>query len=194
MTTFNKLYTMDVTPFVKIKGKLKYLSWANAWRIFKETHNEATYRILWKEFEKLPDGTVIVKTEVTIMDMELEDEVTYEMFLPCMDHRNKAVANPDAFLQNKTIMRCLTKNLAMFGLGLSLYAGEDLPSEFDVEEATKSPTEKRFEKMLKAFEALGETKNAVLSFVGKKQESELTAADYKALADLYSEMKTQGAK
>lgn len=194
MTTFNKLYTMDVKSFTKNKGKLTYLSWAHAWRLFKETHNEARYDILWKEFETYPDGTVIVKTQVTIMDMELEDEIAYEMFLPCMDHRNKAVANPDAFLVNKTVMRCLTKNLAMFGLGLSLYAGEDLPSEFDVEQATKSPTEKRFDKMVKAFEVIGESKEKLLSFVGKKSEADLTSADYESLQSLYSEMKAQGVK
>ena len=62
--------------------------------------------------------------------VEVEDLV-YEMWLPVMDYRNKSIPVGQAtmFDINKTIMRCLTKNLAMFGLGLYIYAGEDLPEE-----------------------------------------------------------------
>ena len=64
----------------------------------------------------------MVQTEVTAGDK------TYEMWLPVMDIRNNTVLQPKMTEINKAIMRCLTKNLAMFGLGLYIYAGEDLPS------------------------------------------------------------------
>ncbi|MGB3465494.1 MAG: DUF1071 domain-containing protein, partial [Cyclobacteriaceae bacterium] len=53
----------------------------------------------------------------------------HEMWLPVLDFRNKAMTNPTMFDVNKSVMRCLTKNLAMFGLGLYIYAGEDLPEQ-----------------------------------------------------------------
>jgi len=56
-----------------------------------------------------------------------ENSLKRDMWLPVMDHKNKAVINPDACQINKTKMRCLTKCLAMFGLGHYIYAGEDLP-------------------------------------------------------------------
>ena len=63
----------------------------------------------------------MVQTQVTAGNQ------TYEMWLPVMDMRNNAVLQPKMTDVNKAIMRCLTKNLAMFGLGLYIYAGEDLP-------------------------------------------------------------------
>lgn len=69
----------------------------------------------------LPTMGYIVRTEVTV------GEETHEMWLPIMDNRNRAVMEPNAMDINKAVMRCLTKNLAMFGLGLYIYAGEDLP-------------------------------------------------------------------
>jgi len=56
------------------------------------------------------------------------DELAHEMWLPVMDHRNNAVANPNAFQINTAKMRCLTKGLSMHGLGAYIYAGEDLPA------------------------------------------------------------------
>ena len=63
----------------------------------------------------------MVQTQVTA------GEQTYEMWLPVMDMRNNTILQPRMTEINKAIMRCLTKNLAMFGLGLYIYAGEDLP-------------------------------------------------------------------
>lgn len=74
----------------------------------------------------------MVYTTVTINDGEL-GELTREMWLPVMDFKNKSMPNPTTFDINKAVMRCLTKNLSMFGLGLYIYAGEDLP-EPDQEE------------------------------------------------------------
>lgn len=143
---FLNLNAVNVNQYVEKKKtgstELSYLSWAWAWKAIKERYPDATYRIL--KFENnLPyvfdeNTGYMVFTEVTI------DGVTHEMWLPVMDNSNKAmksesytydtrnrkgitVEKASMFDVNKTIMRCLVKNLAMFGLGLYLYAGEDLP-------------------------------------------------------------------
>ena len=124
MGKFEEVYAINVNDKTEKKGNLTYLSWAFAWAEFKKVYPEATYKV--NEF----DGTFcsgnekmgyMVQTQVTAGDR------TYEMWLPVMDMRNNAVLQPKMTEINKTIMRCLTKNLAMFGLGLYIYAGEDLP-------------------------------------------------------------------
>jgi hypothetical protein len=77
-------------------------------------------------------GTAVVKTRVTIKGK------TRVCMLPVMDHRNKAIKDPDAFAINTAIMRCMTKAISMHGLGLYIYAGEDLP-EGDTETPAPSP-------------------------------------------------------
>ena len=149
---FNTLCSVDVSKHVEVKdtGKiqLKYLSWAWAWAEVKSRCPNATYEII--KFDGLPyvydDKTgFMVYTTVTI------DGITHEMWLPVMDSNNRAMkahayevktkyntftVNPATMMDiNKTIMRCLTKNLAMFGLGLSLYAGCDLIDFDDYEPA-----------------------------------------------------------
>lgn len=69
------------------------------------------------------NGTGMVWVTVTL------GERSRTCFLPVMDHRNKPIQNPDAFQVNTAVMRCMTKCLAMFGLGLYIYAGEDLPDD-----------------------------------------------------------------
>lgn len=124
MGKFEEVYAINVNDKTEKKGNLTYLSWAFAWAEFKKVYPEATYKV--NEF----DGTFcsgnekmgyMVQTQVTAGDR------TYEMWLPVMDMRNNAILQPKMTEINKTIMRCLTKNLAMFGLGLYIYAGEDLP-------------------------------------------------------------------
>lgn len=124
MGKFEEVYAINVNDKTEKKGNLTYLSWAFAWAEFKKVYPDATYKI--NEF----DGTFcsgnekmgyMVQTQVTAGDR------TYEMWLPVMDSRNNAILQPKMTEINKTIMRCLTKNLAMFGLGLYIYAGEDLP-------------------------------------------------------------------
>lgn len=160
---FETLFHLDVNSRVEKKKtgntQLSYLSWAWAWAEVKKRYPEAAYKIL--KFENnLPyvydaNTGYMVFTEVTIGD------VTHEMWLPVMDGANNAMkAEPyeyqvikwtngkrDGFTTksvdpatmfdiNKTIMRCLVKNLAMFGLGLYIYSGEDLPESEPPKPAT----------------------------------------------------------
>lgn len=124
MGKFEEVYAINVNDKTEKKGNLTYLSWAFAWAEFKKIYPDAAYKV--NEF----DGTFcsgnekmgyMVQTQVTA------DERTYEMWLPVMDMRNNTLLQPKMTEINKAIMRCLTKNLAMFGLGLYIYAGEDLP-------------------------------------------------------------------
>ena len=121
---FQELYKIDVSDKTEKKGNLTYLSWTWAWAEFKKVYPDAKYEL--KMFDGVPyvhdtDTGYMVFTSVTAGGM------TYDMWLPVMDARNKALKTADMFDINKAIMRCLTKNLAMFGLGLYIYAGEDLP-------------------------------------------------------------------
>lgn len=134
MCKFEEIYSLNVNDKVEKKGQLSYLSWAWAWAEFKKKYPKATYSV--DRF----DGTYctgneklgwMVRTEV------FADDLAYEMWLPIMDMRNNAILSPKMTDVNKTIMRCLTKNLAMFGLGLYIYAGEDLPEDVDGEEQPK---------------------------------------------------------
>lgn len=134
------LSRIDCNAKVEKKGNLTYLSWAWAWGIVKENYPDARYEV--KEYSGRPylyDEVLgyMVTTEVTI-----EGE-TLPMSLPVMDGNHKAMKSyqyqyqtrsgvrtveaASMFDINTAIMRCLTKNLALFGLGHYIYAGEDLP-------------------------------------------------------------------
>lgn len=145
---FNQLASLNVNEKTESKNGLTYLSWSNAWLEFKKVYPTATYNVVKNPQTGLPyfvDPTVgiMVFTEVEA------DGLKYSMWLPVMDGANKAmkiesytyqVWNKTAkqyenrkveaatmFDINKAIMRCLTKTLAMFGLGIYLYNGEDMP-------------------------------------------------------------------
>lgn len=131
---FKTLNAINVNENTEKKGNLTYLSWAWAWTKVKEVYPDANYKIktygeLNKPYLYDEDLGYMVFTQVTIED------TTHEMWLPVMDFKNKAMMKGQAtmFDINKTIMRCLTKNLGMFGLGLYIYAGEDLPAEVETD-------------------------------------------------------------
>jgi hypothetical protein len=111
-----KLSRKDVSAGVEMKGGLSYLSWAYAFNALFEEYPNSTY--YFTEPVTFPDGTMMVKTGVTVGD------ITHEMQLPVMDHRNKAVPNPDARLISDNTMRCLVKTIAMHGIGMGLYLGD----------------------------------------------------------------------
>lgn len=125
---FKTLAALNVNEKTEKKGQFTYLSWAWAWDIFVQHYPEATYEIAKNELN-LPyfnsDAGGMVYTKVTA------GGITHEMWLPIMDFKNQAKKQFDMMDVNKTVMRCLVKNLAMFGLGLYIYAGEDLPEEAD---------------------------------------------------------------
>lgn len=145
---FDALNALDLSDKVEQRNGLTYLSWSAAWNEFKSAYPTATYEIERNPATGLPyfsDPTIgiMVFTSVTV------DGITHSMWLPVMDTKNKAmkeqpysytvydsykrqevtktVEAATMFDVNKTIMRCLVKNLAMFGLGLYIFSKEDLP-------------------------------------------------------------------
>ena len=126
---WDKLSKIDCSDKVEKKMKLSYLSWAWAWGILQEHYPQAQYLFYQGEddvpYVKYPDGTGEVRCRVSI------DNLTREMTLCVMDFKNNAVKNPNSSQVNNSKMRCLTKCLAMFGLGHYIYAGEDLPEDVD---------------------------------------------------------------
>lgn len=120
----SELLKINVNDHTERKNNLTYLSWAWAWAEVLKIDAQATWEAM--EFNGLPctflpDSSAMVKVLVTIKGH------TKSCWLPVMDHRNKAIKNPDAFAINTAIVRCLTKCISMHGLGLYIYAGEDLP-------------------------------------------------------------------
>lgn len=120
----SELLKINVNDHVEKKGNLSYLSWAWAWAEVLKIDPAArwvAHEYADRPAMYLPDGSAMVKVSVEIKG-DLKTCV-----LPVMDNRNRAIQNPDAFAVNTAIMRCLAKCIAMFGLGLYIYAGEDLP-------------------------------------------------------------------
>jgi hypothetical protein len=141
------LLKLNVQDHVEKKNGLTYLSWAWAWAEALKADPTATFHV--DTFQRadattIPymdiNGTAMVWVRTTLFSKEMT------CMLPVMDHRNKPIQNPDAFQVNTAIMRCLTKCLAMHGLGLYIYAGEDLPEDDGVVPAPKPKAEKPAEK------------------------------------------------
>ena len=133
---FNDLYAVNVNGHTEKKNNLTYLSWAWAWGEIKKRHPDATYTVYENAdgWNYHTDGrTCWVKTGVTVNGIE------HIEYLPVMDYKNKSipVENVTSYDVNKSIQRSLTKACARHGLGLYIYAGEDLPEED--ENATKKP-------------------------------------------------------
>ena len=156
---FNALSNLDLSDKCEKRESLTYVSWSNAWSEFKSAYPSATYQILKNEnglpYFSDPNLGIMVFTEVTV------DDVTHQMWLPVMDSKNKAmklepytysvwnnfkkafeektVQAASMFDINKTLMRCLVKNLAMFGLGLYIFQGDDLPEKSADDTNSSSP-------------------------------------------------------
>ena len=128
MSYFNILNSINVSEFIERKNGLSYLSWANAWRELKKAFPDAYYTIYENQdgWNYHTDGrTCWVKTGVTVNGLE------HIEYLPVMDLRNRSIPleNVTSTDVNKAIQRSLTKAAARHGLGLYIYAGEDLPEE-----------------------------------------------------------------
>lgn len=138
---FQTLNSIDVNGKIEQKNGLNYLSWAWAWGELKKLHPDATYKVYENEqgWCYFTDGrTAWVKTGVTV------NEIEHIEYLPIMDFRNKSIPldNITSFDVNKTIQRSLTKAVARHGLGLYIYAGEDLPEGEEKEKPKATPIKK----------------------------------------------------
>ena len=142
--SIEQLLKTNVNDHTEKKTNLTYLSWAWAWAEALKADPAATFTV--QTFDEC--GANGAKRTVPYMGINGSAMVwvTVTMFgkpmtcqLPVMDHRNKAITDPDAFQVNTAIMRCMTKALGLHGLGLYIYAGEDLPEEGDVPKKGPAP-------------------------------------------------------
>ena len=117
-----KLAMVDVSGHIEKKQNLSYLSWPFAVDQLMRHDPQANWEFHQPE---MYGETMMISCTVTAFGKPIK------MHLPVMDHRNQAVKNPDAFVVNKNMMRCLVKAIACHGLGISIYAGEDLPLDED---------------------------------------------------------------
>ena len=133
MITFNELKKINVNEHTEKKGSLTYLSWS--WAVDQLLSNDSQATWEYKEPRQFGD-TLMVFCSVTAFGKTMTAQ------LPVLDYKNKAVSNPDAMAVNTAMQRCLAKAIALHGIGLYIYAGEDLPqseptTQDELEEAIK---------------------------------------------------------
>lgn len=183
---FEILNAINVSGKTEKKGNLTYLSWAWAWGELKKIHPDATYTIYENSegWNYHTDGkTAWVKTGVTVNGIENIE------YLPIMDFRNNSipvdkVTSTDV---NKTIQRSLTKAVARHGLGLYIYAGEDLPEEERQDFNKEIISAKEANALKKMLEKKGIEAN---NYKGKKIET-LTAVEYTEALETLKKMDEQ---
>jgi len=124
---FTELAKINVSEHVEKKGRFSYLSWTFAVNELRKKHPDATWEV--KRFDNKPfmqtELGYFVEVGVTVNGIELSQ------IHPVLNNRNQPIENPSTFDINTSIQRCLVKAIALHGLGLYIYAGEDLPTEFD---------------------------------------------------------------
>lgn len=126
---YTKMASIDVSAKIEKKNNLNYLSWA--WAVDQLLRQDPNANWEYPE-PKMWGDTVMVFCSVTC------NGITRTAQLPVMDYKNKAVPNPDAFAVNTAMQRCLAKAIALHGLGLYIYAGEDMPeTDLDVDSLIK---------------------------------------------------------
>lgn len=136
-SSFLVLSRIDCSAHIEQKNGLSYLSWAWAWAELKKLYPRSYYTIYEDAngmFYHTDGKTCWVKTGVTLYDHNTGTVLEHIEFLPVMDNRNKSIPkeNVTSFDVNKAIQRSLTKAVARHGLGLYIYAGEDLPEVADI--------------------------------------------------------------
>ena len=163
---FKDLNSINVSEKIEKKGNLSYLSWAFAWEELKKAHPAATSKVYETE-QGIPywnDGkTAWVKASVII------DDIEHIEYLPIMDFKNKSVPldNVTSTDVNKAIQRCITKAIARHGLGLYIYAGEDLPE--DEKEQDKKERENAIKKQQDILDYVIAKMNELVEFHGSRE-------------------------
>ncbi len=193
MKYFEELYKLNVNDYVEEKNGLTYLSWSYAIAEVLKKQPNMTYEI--ERFENGLPYVYDEKTGYMVFTKVTIEGITRGMWLPVMDSANKAMLDHSyvyyvkqkewdditkkyvytkkektceaatMFDINKTIMRCLTKNFAMFGLGLYIYAGQDLPEDISIQE---EPIEEKKESQL-----LTENQRTIISKLTEKSQKSL---------------------
>lgn len=178
------LLKTNVNDHTEKKANLTYLSWAWAWAEALKADPKATYKVEMFDGKCYMDinGTYMVWVTVTIFDKPMTCQ------LPVMDHRNKAIPKPDSFQVNTAIMRCMTKALSLHGLGLYIYAGEDLP-ETDGEPEKEKPSVPKIsgrDAMKEEFDSLTSERQKIVMAVVNSVTDRFNADDVIGAYDEYT--------
>lgn len=196
MSVFEELYAINVNEKVEKKSNLSYLSWAWAWAEFKKRCPDANYEILMFDGKPyLYDENLGYLCMVTVT----ANGESHTMWLPVMDSANnamkaipytiptkygeKSIQAATMFDINKTLMRCLVKCIGMFGLGLYIYAGEDLP------EVPKLTDKVKQDALVQKAKDCKVTQKDLLTALGVSAMDKLTMEDFTfamALLDNYA--------
>ena len=189
---FETLFNINLNDHIEKKNGLNYISWPYAWAEVKKHYPDASYTIKLFGEHNLPyvfdeNTGYMVFTSVTIKN------ITHEMWLPVMDSANKTMKSVKYVYEtkygtyekncrnylfdiNKAIMRCLVKNLAMFGLGLYIYAGEDLPESQN--ESITDTGVKHLNGIVNSFEDSERLRNNILTNYNVENFKELNLNQY----------------
>ena len=175
-STFMKLYKTDVSKYQKKKGKFTYLSWADAWALLKKECPDARYGVT-----KAEDGSPFFVTDCGyFVDVWVEvDGISLSQIHPVLDNRNQSITEPSNFNINTSIQRALAKTIALHGLGLYIFAGEDLPEP----DALTSDEETKLYGLAKSI-----SKELVNDLKGKVSKMEINANNYEACIEKVEQM------
>ena len=177
-STFARLAALDCGPYIEKKHGLSYLSWA--WALDQLLRVDPLATWCYGEPTRHGGDTMMVYCTVRAFGQDRT------MQLPVMDHRNKAIPNPDAFAVNTAMQRCLVKAIALHGLGLYIYAGEDMPRDPVGDAAPDAEPDERL------LNVLQELRDAALNGTDALRAAwqAASAADRRALADGLPALKT----
>lgn len=133
---FAELAKINVNEYIERKGQFSYLSWPFAVTQLRQFDPTATWEV--KRFDGLPylatETGCYVEVAVTVRS------ITLSQIHPVLDCKNRPLLTPSAFDINTSIQRCLVKAIALHGLGLYVYAGEDLPEEQSEARTSSQPS------------------------------------------------------
>jgi len=152
LVNFTSLRTIDVGAQIEKKNGLSYLSWAYAVDQLLQNDPAATwdYRFGIDPATQQPVPFVLIGSTAMVFCTVKAFGVERTAQLPVMNHKNQPIPNPDAFQVNTAMQRCLAKSIALHGIGLYIYAGEDVPAEVEKEAPPPAPVAKLTVAQIKA--------------------------------------------
>ena len=164
MSKYAELRKIDVSKYTEKKGKFTYLSWAWAVDTLLQHDESATWG--YADPLTLPDGSMMVFCTVQAFGKNVTAQ------LPVIDFKNQAIKNPNAMQLNTAMQRCLAKAIALQGLGLYVFQGEDLPEGDVLERIENIHKEQGINKARQYFNGLDEADRQLCSpFIQKLQET-----------------------
>ena len=191
---FAKLNQINVSQHIERKGNFAYLSWPYAVAQLRQADPTATWEV--RRFDGLPflktDCGFFVEVEVTVNGVRLSQ------IHPVLDARNKPIEAPNAFEINSSIQRCLVKAIALHGLGLYVFAGEDFPEGAANESQPQQPAAEminaaQIERINSLLAESGQTLQRLLAFLHVDALEQIPASEYPRVEQLLERSKRKAA-